>query len=159
VLLGFSFRKYKERWVIKIARKSIERMKDKCWAITKRNSPLSETERIEKLNRVIRGWVNYFRIAQAKVSMKNMDGKVRTRLRMCKWKEWKHIKTKRRNLLKLGAHPRDAYHWGRSSSGYCRVAQSYILCQTLTVAYFRKKGYVGFYDLYHRQTEAQITLF
>lgn len=159
VLLGFSFRTYQGRWVIKIARKSVERMKDKYRAITKRNNPLSEEEKIRKLNSIIRGWVNYFRIAMAKVSMKNMDGKVRTRLRMCKWKEWKNIRTRRRNLLKLGAHPKDAYQWGRSSSGYCRVAQSYILCQTLTVSYFRKKGYVGFYDLYHRQTQAQTTLF
>lgn len=159
MLLGFSFRTYKGRWIIKVARKSAHRIKRKLKAITKRNAPLSEEERISKLNTLIKGWVNYFVIAKAKTLMQHLDGNVRMRLRMCKWKQWKKIKTRRRNLLKLGASRRDAYSWGGSSKGYCRVAQTFILSQTLTVGYYRKKGYVGFYDLYHGQTEKQIKLF
>jgi hypothetical protein len=68
-------------------------------------------------------------------------------------------KARMTNLFKLGATRKDAYLHGRSSLGYCRAAQSYILCKTLTGAYFRKQGYVGFYDLYHVRTEKQIKLF
>lgn len=159
MLLGFSFRTYKGRWIIKVARRSVERIKLKFKEITKRNAPLSEEERITKLNSIIKGWVNYFAIAKAKTLMQHLDGNVRMRLRMCQWKQWKNIRTRRRNLLKLGAKPKNAYQWGGSSKGYCRVAQSFILSQTLTVAYYRKNGYVGFYDLYHRQTEKQMKLF
>jgi len=158
MLLGFSFRTYKGQWIIKIARKTVHRIKGKLKEITKRNAPLSEEERITKLNTIIKGWVNYFIIAKAKALMRHLDGNVRMRLRMCKWKQWKHISTRRRNLLKLGAKPKDAYLWGRSSKGYCRVAQTYILAQTLTVDYYKKKGYVGFYDLYHWRTEKQLKL-
>lgn len=155
MLLGFSFRTYKGRWIIKIARKSAHRIKRKFKEITKRKAPLSEEERITKLNTMIKGWVNYFIIAKAKTLMQHLDGNVR----MCRWKQWKNVRTRRRNLLKLGASRKDAYLWGRSSKGYCRVSQTFILSQTLTVDYYRRKGYVGFYDLYHRQTEKQLKLF
>ncbi|HEY8734359.1 MAG TPA: group II intron reverse transcriptase/maturase [Puia sp.] len=159
VLLGFSFRTYKGKWIIRVAKKSVERIKLKFKEITKRNAPLSEEERIIKLNTIIKGWVNYFVIAKAKVLMQHLDGNVRTRLRMCKWKQWKNVKTRRRNLLKLGASFKSAYLWGRSSKGYCRVAQTYILGQTLTVAHYKRQGYVGFYDIYYLRTEKQTSLF
>ncbi len=133
MLLGFSFRTHKGQWIIKVAKKTAHRIKRKFREITKRNAPLSEEERIIKLNTIIKGWVNYFVIAKAKTLMQRLDGNVRMRLRMCKWKQWKNVKTRRRNLLKLGASCKDAYLWGRSSKGYCRVAQTYILSQTLTV--------------------------
>ena len=159
-LLGFSFTTYKGSWVIKIARSSVDKMKEKCWLITKRNNPLSEGERIAKLNSITRGWVNYFVIAQALVTMRNMDSKLRSRLRMCKWKQWKKGKTRHRNLLQLGAKKRDARVWAWAKGSYCRVANSFILCQTLTVAYFRKQGYVGFHEFYQLQrNDKQFKLF
>jgi RNA-directed DNA polymerase len=158
-LLGFSFSLYKGKWIIHIARRSVERIKKKFKAMTLRSKSMSEGERIAKLNTVIRGWVNYFVIAKAKSRMQHLDGNLRTRLRMCKWKQWKTTQTRRANLLKLGASLGDAHNHGGSSAGYCRVAQSFILCKTLTDAYFRKQGYVGFFDLYQRRTEKQTSLF
>jgi hypothetical protein len=159
MLLGFSFCIYKIKWIIIISKRSIERIRQKLKAITLRSKSMAEGERIGKLNTIIRGWVNYFVIAMAKSRMQHLDGTVRNRLRMCKWKQWKATATRRANLLKLGVSPRDAYQHGGSSAGYCRVAQSYILCKALPVAYFRKQGYVGFSDLYYRRTEKQTTLF
>ena len=159
VLLGFSFRVFKGSYIIKIARRSVERIKRKFKAITLRSKSISETERITQLNTIIRGWVNYFKIAMAKTLMQHLDSNVRTRLRMCNWKQWKNIKTRRRNLLKLGATKRNACGWGCSSKGYYRMAISPALTSTLTMDYYRKQGYAGFYDLYHNQTEKQIKLF
>jgi group II intron reverse transcriptase/maturase len=159
MLLGFSFRLLKGKWIIKVAGRSAKRIKQKLKAITLRSKSMSEGERITKLNTIIRGWVNYFVIAKAKSVMQSLDGNVRNRLRMCKWKQWKVTKARRANLLKLGASFRDAYNHGGSSAGYCRVAQSFILCKTLTDAYFRKQGYVGFSDLFLGRTEKQTSLF
>lgn len=158
-LLGFSFQSVKGKWVIRVAKKSVLRIKQKLKAITTRSKSISEIERINQLNPIIRGWVNYFVIAKAKSLMENLDGKLRSRLRMCKWKQWKNIGTRRANLLKLGANKRSAFEHGASRKGYCRVALSYILCTTLTTSYFRKQGYIGFYDLYYRLTEKQSKLF
>jgi group II intron reverse transcriptase/maturase len=158
-LLGFSFSLHEGKFIIRIAGSSIARIRRKLKAITLRSKSMSEYERITKLNPIIRGWANYFVIAKAKTWMQSLDGHVRNRLRMCKWKQWKSTRTRRANLLKLGLPPRDAYSQGASSAGYCRVARSYILCKALPNTYFSKQGYRGFYDLYHRRTEMQTSLF
>lgn len=159
-LLGFSFYKEKGTWIIRIAKKSIERIKEKIKAITSRNNGSNTGQKLQKIKPIIQGWVNYFSIAQAKTITQRLDEYVRTRLRMGLWKEWKNCKTRVVNLLKLKASKQKSYEWGNSSRGYCRVAHSPILCTTLNNAYFTKQGYVGFYNTYKRLTnETQIPLF
>jgi RNA-directed DNA polymerase len=158
-LLGFSFYKQKGEWQIRIAEKSISRIKEKCRAITSRSNGLSERKRIEKLKPVVLGWVNYFGIAKARSVMQGLDEFVRTRLRVCNWKAWKRPRSRIRNLLKLGASKRNAYEWGNSSKAYCRVAHSPILSRTLNNQYFVKQGYIGFYNTYHLRKEAQLSIF
>jgi RNA-directed DNA polymerase len=158
-LLGFSFYQLKGKWEIRIAAKSIERITEKCKAITRRSNGTSVEQQITKLQPIVMGWVNYFAIANGKSAMQRLDEMIRTRLRMCKWKEWKRIKTKVSNLIKLGIKRQKAYEWGNSSKGFCRVAHSPILCRALNNNYFHKHGYVGFYTTSNRRTEMQPTLF
>jgi RNA-directed DNA polymerase len=158
-LLGFSFYQNKGRWEIRIAEKSIKRIKDKCKAIIKRSNGKSTKEKISQLKPIITGWVNYFVIAKAKSMMQKIDELVRIRLRIGKWKEWKRPKARRRNLLQLGIRKQKAYEWSNSSKGYCRVAHSPILCRALNNEYWSKQGYTGFYQTYYWRTEKQPSLF
>lgn len=145
-LLGFSFYHKKGRYEIRISPKSVNRVKAKCKMITRSSDPKSESLKLIKLNELIRGWVNYFRIANAKSTMAKLDEMVRSRLRISTWRRWKRIRTKVTNLLKLGLDKLKAYMWGNTSKGACRVAHSPILKRTLDMKYFRKRGYVGFYN-------------
>lgn len=159
-LLGFSFYKTKSKWEVRIAKKSIERIKARSKKITARNNGSNSKQKILKMKLIIQGWVNYFSIANAKTIMQQLDEYVRTRLRMGIWKEWKNCRTRIINLLKLKASKQKAYEWGYSSRGYCRVAHSPILCTTLNIAYFSRQGYVGFSNTYKRVTKAtQTSLF
>lgn len=159
-LLGFSFYKSKGEWEIRIAKKTIERIREKSKTITKRNNGSNTKQKVLKMQALVQGWVNYFSIAKAKSVMQNLDALVRSRLRMGLWKEWKWCKTRVANLLKLKAGKQKSYEWGNSSRGYCRVARSPILCTTLNNAYFTKQGYIGFYETYLRLTNAtQLSLF
>jgi group II intron reverse transcriptase/maturase len=159
-LLGFSFYNNKGKWEVRIAKKSIERIKAKSKKITARNNGSNSKQKILKMKPFIQGWVNYFSIANAQSIMQQLDEYVRTRLRMGIWKEWKNCKTRIINLLKLKTSKQKAYEWGNSSRGYCRVAHSPILCTTLNIAYFSKQGYVGFSNTYKRVTqETQTSLF
>lgn len=97
-LLGFSFYKNKGKWEIRIAEKSIHRISEKCKTITERSNGISVIEKIAKLHPIVMGWINYFAIAKGKSIMEGLDKMIRTRLRMCKWKEWKRTKTKIANL-------------------------------------------------------------
>lgn len=157
-LLGFSFYNYKRQWLVRIANKSIDRIKEKCRAITKRNNALSEETKISKLSLLIRGWVNYFATDNAKHLMRELDQYVRARLRICKWKQWKKRKTKAINLLKPGIPKWKAYQWSYSR-GYVRTAISPILQRSLTNDYFSKKGYVGFLNTYTWLKKTQLSLF
>ena len=158
-LLGFSFYKYKGKWEIRIAENSIERIKAKCKLITQRSNGKSTKEKVSQLKQVIVGWVNYFIIAKAKSVMERLDEGVRTRLRICKWKEWKVPKGRRRNLLQLGINKSKSYQWSNSSKGYCRIAHSPILLRALNNSYWSKQGYQGFYQHYHNRTTLQTSLF
>ena len=158
VLLGFSFYKTSKEWGIRISPKSIQRIMKKCKVITSRSNGKSIKEKINQLKPIVTGWVNYFVIAKAKRAMQEIDGSVRTRLRMCKWKEWKRPKTRRRNLLELGINKQKAYEWSNSSKGYCRIAHSPILCRSLNNEYWSKQGYRGFFQTYYWRTEKQTTL-
>jgi RNA-directed DNA polymerase len=158
-LLGFSFYRDKDGWGIKIAPKSLERIKEKIRAKTKRNDPSNMGEKIKKLEAIIEGWVNYFRIARAKDAMDRLDMMVRSRLRTGLWKQWKRPRTRIRNLKKLGASQRNAERWGNSSWGPYRMAHHPALYTTITNARLQRLGYVGFYNYYYWKTEHQTRLF
>ena len=64
--LGFSFYQTKGKVEIRIHPKSIEKFKDKIREITSRSNAMSMETRFQKLRQVIRGWVNYFKIANMK---------------------------------------------------------------------------------------------
>lgn len=158
-LLGFTFGNRNDRWEIRIAPKSVNRMKEKMKSKTKRSDPSNANEKIKKMEAVIRGWVNYFSIANAKDVMQRLDERVRVQLRIGIWTQWKRSKTRIKNLIKLGARKGNAYKWGNSSLGPCRIAHSPILCTTLTNVYFQKLGYVGFQNYYYWKREHQLKLF
>lgn len=158
-LLGFSFYRSKDRWEVRIAPKSLERIRKKMKEKTKRNDPTPAKEKIKKMEAIIRGWVTYFSIAKAKSKMQELDEFVRTRLRMGIWKQWKRPKTKRVKLIGLGIQKRKAYEWSNSRKGCCRIAHSPILCRALNNAYFKRLRYIGFSDYYYWKTEHQLKLF
>ena len=101
----------------------------------------NDLERIEKLKEIARGWLNYFRMASLQGKLKEMDGWLRNRLRYCIWHHWKKPERKRKNLIRLGVEPEQAYQWSRSRMGGWRIAQSPILVTTITLERLRKRGY------------------
>lgn len=158
-LLGFSFYKNSSQWEIRISPKSIKRIKEKLRAGTQRRNPENARIKIQKLERIIRGWVNYFAIARAKSVMQQLDEMVRGRLRMGIWKSWKRIRTKVRNLIRLGVNKQKAYMWGNSSKRYCKIANSPILKTTLNDSYWKKEGYIGFFQYYFWKNDYQLKAF
>jgi len=142
--LGFSFYRGKEGIRIRVHRKSIERVKEKIRNITSRSNGMSMDTRLLKLKQLIRGWVNYFRIADMKSLAQSLDEWTRRRLRMCIWKQWKRVRTRFQNLMKLGLDRQKALEFANTRKGYWRIANSPILSVTITNERFQKRGYTGF---------------
>jgi RNA-directed DNA polymerase len=101
--LGFGFWKDKEEWKARPHQDSVKRFERKLKALTKRSWSVSMSCRIERLNQVIRGWINYFRMGSMKSALTRIDGHLRTRLRIVIWKQWKTGKKRMWGLRKLGA--------------------------------------------------------
>ena len=158
-LLGFSFFKTRGQWQIRIAPKSIARIREKVRHHTRRNSVSPMYERLTKLRQITRGWVNYFRIAKSRKAMIDLDKFVRRRLRVLLWKQWKTIGNRMRHLVKLGTKRWLAYQHANTRKSYTRSGTSAILQTTLTNSYFTKLGYEGFADYYYWRTTHQTTLF
>ncbi len=147
--LGFAFyRKEDGVYRPKPHIRSIERFKQKLHDESIRSVSTSIACKISRLNPIIRGWINYFRICDMKVSMTRLDGYLRTRIRMCIWKQWKTPQKRRKALLKLGAPKRDAYMWSYTRKGPMAVARSWILCRTITNEVLKIKGLVSLSEHY-----------
>lgn len=82
--------------------KRIKRIKDKVRAITKRNSGRAFEGIIKELNPVLRGWINYYRVANIKEFTKDFMKWLRRRLRMVKMKQWKTYKAMHKEMRRLG---------------------------------------------------------
>ncbi|WP_347340542.1 group II intron reverse transcriptase/maturase [Vagococcus allomyrinae] len=131
--LGFGFFKnFGNDYMAKPHHLSVDSFKYKLKQLTRRNWGVSTAHRISKINQLIRGWVNYFRISKMKNLLERIDGHTRYRLRMCIWQQWKTAKTRRKNLIKLGSDRKNAYKNSHSSKAVARIATSWVLTTTIT---------------------------
>ena len=96
--LGFIIKKK----YISIHPKRIKKLKEKIRKLTPRNSGYNVEALVYKLNPVIRGWCNYFRIANCKSIFEDLTKWIRRRLRMKQMKEWKSYKSLHKTLRKMG---------------------------------------------------------
>lgn len=127
---------------------SIRKLKEKLKKLTLRSWGVSTAYRVKKLKQLITGWVNYFRIGQMKTICARLDEQVRIRLRMCIWKQWKRVRTRYKNLQKLGIPKRKAWEWANTRKGYIRTAKSPILCRAITNKRLKRFGLVSLLDQY-----------
>lgn len=100
--LGYGFWKDKAEWKARPHKGSIRRFQRKLKQLTKRSWSVPMTYRINRLNQVIRGWINYFRLGDMKTVLRKIDERLRTRMRIVIWKQWKTSGKRLGGLRKLG---------------------------------------------------------
>ena len=106
---GFYYDSFVKEYRAKPHAKSVAKFKVRMRELTRRSWGVSNSYKIQKLNQLIRGWINYFKIGSMKTLCERLDSNIRYRLRMCIWKHWKTPQNKEKNLVKLGV-PRWAAH-------------------------------------------------
>ena len=146
--LGYSFYVYKGEGRLRVHPKSIAKMKERIRTLTSRNNGWGYARRKEALRQYITGWVNYFKLADMKKLLTRVDEWYRRRLRMVIWKQWKRIRTRGRNLIKLGIKKYRAWEFAMTRKGYWHTANSPILASSVTNDRLRHAGYVFFLDHY-----------
>lgn len=146
--LGYSFYRYRGKGRLRAHPESIHKMKQRLKELTSRSNGWGNARRKEALNQYVRGWVNYFKMADMRSLLRDIDYWYRRRLRMCIWKQWKRIQTKGKMLMKLGLNKYKAWQYANTRKSYWRIANSAILTRTITTQRLRKAGYPILLDYY-----------
>lgn len=146
--LGYTFYRYKGEGRLRLHPKSATKMKTRIKQLTSRSNGWGNERRKAALSQYIKGWVQYFKLADMRTLLQGTDEWYRRRLRMVIWKQWKQIKTKVANLIKLGINKHKAYEWANTRKGYWHIAKSFILSRTITSNRLRKAGYVFLLDYF-----------
>jgi len=159
-ILGYNFvssyaKGEKGKYRLRVSPKTFTSMKAKVKEITRKTNPKSFTERIEELNRFMKGWINYFKYAHMSGKLSDLDWWIRNRLRYCIWHHWKKPNKRMRSLIRLGKSPREAYAWSRSRMGGWRVACSPIMGTTVTIDRLKQRGYIPFNDFHRKVSDVR----
>ena len=142
--LGFCFGKNGKGIYIRVHAKSWEKAKNKLRMLTSRSRCGSIVNAMERIKVYMRGWLNYFSMADMKSNIESVNGWLYRRIRMCIWKQWKRPKTRRRKLLGLGLPEWAACEAAYSRKAYWRMAGNGVVHRALTK---ERLIHWGFYDL------------
>lgn len=142
--LGFSFGKNAKGIYIRVHAKSWKKAKDKLRLLTSRSRCGSIVRTMEKIKVYMRGWLNYYGIADMKNNIEDLNGWLYRRIRMCIWKQWKQPKTRMRKLIGLGVNSHYAATIAYDRKGYWFNARNKAVNWALS-----KERLInwGFYDL------------
>ena len=126
--LGFTFLKNGGEWKVKPTTEKKKKLKGKLSEYLKRGKAIARplVVTIKRVNEIVRGWINYFRIGQMKRFMEELGQWLRHKIRVIVMKQWKKPKTIYRNLCHLnrknhnGFSQEDIYKVANSRLGWYR---------------------------------------
>ena len=137
--LGFTFRGKH----LQIHPKSLQRFKQRVRKLTSRTWGVGMSTKIVKLSRYLRGWIQYYGIANSYQRCMDLDHWIRRRLRMCYWKQWRRVRTKVSKLLSLGVPTTLSVTTGSSRKGYWHSAKTPGINWGLSNEWLLKQGLVS----------------
>jgi len=147
--LGFGFycdfkaKKFKPR----VHPKSVQKLYEKLRKFTTRSWGVSNEYKVQKINEVIRGWTNYFKIGAMLSVARKTDRMIRYRLRMCIWKHWKNPSTRFKRLVQLGVNAKNARQ-AASNIAYARICRSEPICFAISNKRLEKFGLLSMEKYY-----------
>ncbi len=137
--LGFSFTAQREA-KIRIAPKSLKRVKDNIRSLTRATDPSPMEVIIEDLNRYLMGWMGYYALIETPSPLKELDSWIRRRLRLILWARCKRVRTRYRVLRALGLPEKQVRELANTRKGAWRITKTPHLHKTLGLAYWKSQG-------------------
>lgn len=140
---------------LKVADASVKRIKEKLKEAFHRGQGRNLGKFIEQeLNPVLRGWGNYFSLAEVRVTFEETDGWVRRKLRQKLWKQWKRNYTRAGNLMKRGLDRDRALKSSVNGRGSWWNAGASHMNEAYPKSYFDQVGLVSLLDMMRRARRA-----
>jgi len=148
--LGYSLTWHKEPR-LKVAPESVKRFKEKLKDLFRqgRGRNLGRFIR-DDLVPVLRGWINYFGLAEVKGVFEELDQWIRHKLRCILWRQWKRTVARARNLMRLGLEEERAWRSAANGHGPWWNSGASHLNQALPKKYFDALGLVALSDQWQR---------
>ena len=143
--LGYSMTGHKQPR-LKVAPESLQRLKAKIRTIFRKGRGRSLPRVIGDLNPLLRGWMQYFRLAEVKGIFEELDGWLRRKLRCLLWRQWKRPFTRAKNLMKQGLEELRAWKSAMNGRGPWWNAGASHMNQAFPKAYFDRRGLISLPD-------------
>ena len=144
--LGYGFYIYKGKCRLKLHSKSKVKMKSKIREILNRNKGISNEARRRNYMQFIKGWLQYFKLADMKDILRDTDGWIRRRIRAVYWKQWKKIKTRYRMIRRYNIPEWKVHELANCRKGPWRAAL--MLNQILSDKEIASQGYTPMTSYY-----------
>jgi len=145
--LGFTFTR---KGGIMCSDESVGRFKATIRRKTRRNRGINIDRLIFELNKVILGWGNYFKVANAQSNMKRLDGYIRRKLRCFRIKQIPRGKPMYRFLKKMGVSGQLARNICRSGKDWWCLSNTKAVQYALNNQWFHEQGLLTFQRLLAR---------
>ena len=131
---------------LKAAKQAVKRLKTSLREIFRKGAGRSISKVIEELSPKLRGWSNYFKLAEVKNIFESLDDWIRRKLRRIIWKQWKRPYTRAKNLMKRGLDEKRALKSATNGRGTWWNAGASHMHEAFKKSYFDKMGLVSLLD-------------
>jgi len=149
--LGYKFYRHKGKCRLRVHPKSMIKMKNRLRELTNKNNGWGNGYRPTKLAEYIRGWVNYFKLADMEAPLRKTDEWMRRRIRAVYWKQWKLVKTRYKKLRQYGLQEELVHQLANSRKGTWKMAL--MLNRVLTNNEITNLGYLTMSGYYKKICE------
>jgi RNA-directed DNA polymerase len=143
--LGYSMTWHKQPR-LKVAPESIRRLKAKVRTIFREGRGRSLPQVIKDLNQLLRGWISYFRLAEVKGVLEELDSWLRRKLRCLLWRHWKRSRTRMKELMKRGLEKLRAWKSSVNGRGAWWNAGASHMNEAFPRSYFDRLGLISLLD-------------
>ena len=133
-----------------LGQSSEKRLKEKIKQITRRNRGIKFEEILEELKTALRGWLEYFKMAQMKVKLTKIEGWMRRRLKCLRLKQCKRVIGIVRFLSKLGVEKTLCWRTALSGKGWWRKSNSPAPSIGMNNEWFEKQGFYSLTKQYQK---------
>ena len=124
-----------------IAPKSVEGLKARVREHWEARQSLSSKQLRDQWQRFIRGWWNYYRLADCQWGVTELSGWIRRHMRKCYWLRWKTPRGRINALKKLGFKGR-GLGIGYTGLGAWRIARHWVMHQALSNKTLERYGFI-----------------
>jgi RNA-directed DNA polymerase len=137
-LLGF---RIDPEGTIEIGAKAIKRLKEQVQQLWDGRQSKTSQELSQQWQSYIKGWWNYYQLAERRWNVKSVSGWIRRHMRKCFWQRW-HNKEGRLNALRRLGVRGDGLRLASCSRGAWRMARHWVVQTALKNRTLQRYGFI-----------------